>query len=340
MGRRAVQVVLFLVTGIALFFLMIELLARRNNRIERRKRAVQGDRLYARVVGDGKTPIVFIAGLQATSSYWEGRFDPLAERHRVIYLDLLGFGDSPWPDVEYTLDDQLAAIEKTLAALNASDEITLVGHSFGTIVAAHYAAAHPGQVRQLVLLGAPVFANEQEARKRIWDMSTLAALFSLRPLIAREACLVMGAFRPQLQWLLPKITDDYPDAVIADSVEHFWPSVSGSLDILLQRPISVPIEAVGSETTFIHGRSDTVTPISRIHELAASHGATVVEVAGGHHTYVNGASAEVIRVIRDHRPANPRFDGTDETRPVQQRSSMSGALSSYGSPHESIARRF
>lgn len=299
MGRRALGVVLFLVTAAVLFVPLVELLARRNNAIEKRRRAALGDRLYAKVVGDRGSPIVFMAGLQATSSYWQGQFDALSDGHRVIYLDLLGFGDSPWPDLDYTLDDQLRAIERTLVELDASDEVTLVGHSFGTIVAAHYAAAHPTEVRQLVLLGAPVFANEQDARERIWDMSTLAALFSLRPLIAREACLLMGAFRPQLRWLLPKITDEYPDAVAADSVEHFWPSISGSLDILLERPIAVPLQSIGSKTTFIHGRSDTVTSLPRIHDLAASAGASVVELAGGHHTYVQEASEEVTRVIHD-----------------------------------------
>lgn len=300
MTSRILRVAGLLIIAIALFLFVIELLARRNNAIERRKRASRGDLLYARVIGERGTPVVFIAGLQATSSYWGSSFDSLSDRHRVIYLDLLGFGKSPWPEGEYTLDDQLAAIERTLARMGAADEVTLVAHSFGTIVAAQYAATHPGQIRQVVLLGAPVFANEEEARERIWDMSTLAALFSLRPLIARETCLFMGAFRPQLRWLLPKIMNQYPDAVAADSVEHFWPSISGSIDILLERPIVVPLQVIGPGTTFIHGRSDSVTPLSRIHEVAASTGASVIEVDGDHHTYVKGTSRDVTTAIHNH----------------------------------------
>lgn len=302
MGKRIFWFAVSLGLAVVALLAIAELLARRNNALARAARADHGDLLYTKLAGDRGTPVVFIPGLQATSGYWQGRFDSLSDRHRVIYLDLLGFGRSPWPDADYTLDDQLEAIERTLASLDADRDVTIVAHSFGTIVAAYYAAAHPGQVRQLVLLGTPVFASEAEARKRIWDMSTLAALFSLRPLLAREGCILMGAFRPQLRRLLPRIVNDLPDEVVADSVEHFWPSIRGSIDILLDKPVEIPLQSAGSKTTLVHGGSDTVTSLARIHAVAEQNGATVVEVAGGHHAYVNEAADQVIEAIRDHPP--------------------------------------
>ena len=167
MVSKILRVAGALTVTVALSLLAIELLARGNNARERRKRAALGDSLYARVNGDGGRPVIFIAGLQATSSYWGTSFDSLSDHHRLIYLDLLGFGNSPWPEADYNLADQIGAIERTLAQMEATEEVTLVAHSFGTIVAAHYAATHPGEVRQIVLLGAPVFANEKEARERI-----------------------------------------------------------------------------------------------------------------------------------------------------------------------------
>lgn len=57
-----------------------------------------GDRLYTEVRGQGDA-VVFLAGLTATTHFWQGAFDPLAKTHRLIFVDALGFGQSPLPEV-------------------------------------------------------------------------------------------------------------------------------------------------------------------------------------------------------------------------------------------------
>ena len=55
----------------------------------------------------GAPPVVLIHGIHAAASAWEMRelFERLAEDHRVYALDLLGFGASERPEIDY--DDQL-----------------------------------------------------------------------------------------------------------------------------------------------------------------------------------------------------------------------------------------
>ncbi|HEV7242049.1 MAG TPA: alpha/beta hydrolase [Thermoanaerobaculia bacterium] len=296
---RRVRVVLVRVAGaVIVLTLAVEVLARWNVRREQQRRAYLGDRLFTEVVGDRGDPVVFIAGLQGSTRYWSHGFDDLTKNRRVIYIDLVGFGRSPWPDIAYTLDDHLGYLRRTLVAAGATRNVTIVAHSFGTIVAAHYAARFPADIRRMVLLGTPVYDNEEEGRQRIWDMSPLAAMFSLRPILAREACLLMGAARPLFRWAMPRLMHDVPPAVAEDAVLHSWPSIRGAINnILLARPIARPLQSVGRKTTLVHGTRDTITPLPRIRELALETGATVLVMNCDHHGYAREGRAAIIEVI-------------------------------------------
>src|SRR5689334_10305877 len=97
----------------------------------RAERARLGNLLHTEIRGQGD-PVVFLAGLPATTHFWQGSFDPLAKTRRLIFVDTLGFGRSPLPDVEYTLEDHLGALRRTLVAERATRRVTFVAHSFGT----------------------------------------------------------------------------------------------------------------------------------------------------------------------------------------------------------------
>ncbi|NJM33903.1 MAG: alpha/beta hydrolase [Rhodomicrobium sp.] len=84
--------------------------------------------------GAGK-PIVFIHGLGASSYTWSKITPELARTHRVIAIDLKGFGQSDKPlDEHYTIFDQARLVEDYIAR-NKLTGVTLVGHSFGGGVA-------------------------------------------------------------------------------------------------------------------------------------------------------------------------------------------------------------
>jgi pimeloyl-ACP methyl ester carboxylesterase len=82
-----------------------------------------------------------------------GVFDALAETNRVIAFDRPGFGHSERPRTTvWTPAAQAGLIAGALAAIGCRPA-TVVGHSFGTMVAAEMALAHPGVAASLVLLG-------------------------------------------------------------------------------------------------------------------------------------------------------------------------------------------
>ncbi|MCM2315409.1 MAG: alpha/beta hydrolase [Thermoanaerobaculia bacterium] len=295
--RRRTKVLLGLAGATIVAVAAVHVAAMLDMKRERRARLYLGDRLYTESRGSGP-PIVFLPGMQCSTRFWDGSFDSLAGTHRLIFVDELGFGRSPWPeDSPYDLEDQLAALRRTLVALDATHDVTLVAHSFGTVIAANYAATWPGEVRRVVLLGTPVWGSESEARERIKSMSTLGWTFLANRPLAVATCTAMCAFRPALRRVLPALDRSRPPDVVRDSVLHDLGSVDGAVGIMMHNPIATPVQAIGPRVVFVHGRQDVVTPLETVEKLARASGARLIVVDSDHHHYLTRALSEVSSAI-------------------------------------------
>ena len=108
--------------------------------------------------GEGD-PILLLHG-QPTSSYlWRNVIPHLSDRARVIAPDNIGFGKSDRPDIDYSYANHVSYIEGFIEALGLED-VTVVGHDWGSAFALDYAARHPDNVKAVALLEAimaPVF---------------------------------------------------------------------------------------------------------------------------------------------------------------------------------------
>lgn len=279
---------------------VVEVVAAIRVRRLRAERAHLGDRLYTEIRGKGP-PVVFLAGLPATTHFWQGSFDSLGQTQRLIFVDTLGFGRSPLPDVEYTLEDHLSALRRTLVAEGATRRVTFVAHSFGTLLAAYYAARYPDEVERLWLLGTPVFADEQEARAHISEMSSMGGIFTLNPILAREACKLHEAtVSPALARIVPLFLPDTPPEIAREGLLHTWQSFDGTLrNIVLTKPIATPLAHIGSKVTFVHGRADHITPVARVRALAAETGARVIETDDDHVSYLSQSAGRVLAAVEE-----------------------------------------
>jgi pimeloyl-ACP methyl ester carboxylesterase len=94
---------------------------------------------------------------------------------RIIMPDLPGFGSSgAFASGTHSVEHYGTFITDFMAALGLGPDTVLLGHSFGSIVAAHFVAAHPGAVSPLILIN-PIAAPALEGPKGI--MTKLAVLY-------------------------------------------------------------------------------------------------------------------------------------------------------------------
>ncbi len=116
--------------------------------------------LHYQVLGNarGRT-LVLLHPLGADGRMWRDCAPLLAERHRLLIYDRRGAGRSPGAAEPQTLERELADLESVLAAIGAAEAIP-VGCAMGSMVAAAYAARHPGRVPALVLSTCPLRVAE------------------------------------------------------------------------------------------------------------------------------------------------------------------------------------
>ncbi len=112
--------------------------------------------------GEGD-PVVLVHGIASSSVTFERLIPLLEPRHRVIAIDLLGFGGSPAPPgASYTIEEHVAALDRTLRAVHPRGAVTVVGHSMGALIAIRYAAMRPSRVAHLILVSPPVYLAPRE----------------------------------------------------------------------------------------------------------------------------------------------------------------------------------
>lgn len=101
--------------------------------------------------GEHGPGVVLLHNGGTSHSIWRHQIADLATDHRVVAVDLPGFGASPLPSQPIDLETHV----ELLSALIQHDElapVTLIGNCMGSAIAAGIAARHPGSVRALVLI--------------------------------------------------------------------------------------------------------------------------------------------------------------------------------------------
>ena len=106
------------------------------------------------VIDMGEGPaMVFVHGLSGSWPNWLEQVPVFARDHRVVAMDLPGFGHSPMPSEHITISAYGRILDDLLETLAVS-AATLVGNSMGGFVATELAIAYPQRVERLVLVSA------------------------------------------------------------------------------------------------------------------------------------------------------------------------------------------
>jgi pimeloyl-ACP methyl ester carboxylesterase len=111
-------------------------------------------------------PIVFVHGLSGSWPNWLEQLPVLAKEHRVLTLDLPGFGHSPMPTGEISIAGYARLLDQLLKE-RGIDAAAVVGNSMGGFIGAELAGAFPQRVERLVLVsaaGISTFGDPRVAR--------------------------------------------------------------------------------------------------------------------------------------------------------------------------------
>lgn len=239
----------------------------------------KGRPLFVRRTGERGPLLVFLPGIGATTRYWELVVAPLADRYRLAFVDLLGFGRSPKPWTTYSVDRHLAELARVITPLAAAGPVTLVGHSLGARLAVAYAARHPEQVQRLVLVSMPYFAGGDNAKRFLerrdhgW-MWTHMVPFAVTCLLGRRL----------LGWAAPMLAGDVPREVAEDLKQMTWRSSTSTMwEVIYRYDLTADFERLAPEmpVTFLHGDQDRSAPLDRIRDMLRVRPSAALRVRAG-----------------------------------------------------------
>jgi pimeloyl-ACP methyl ester carboxylesterase len=207
-------------------------------------------RLRYRDIGQGDA-VILIHGLSRSLDDWNGVGDSLALDHRVIALDVRGFGKSTRFTDRARLGRQMAEDVVRLMDNLGIRRAHLAGHSMGAAIAAKIATVYPDRVSSVALLAGPFYEDTLTFGN---DQRGFATEIEQR-----------RSMKTLIRWLFPTAPDSIVVALNADAMSHNDPATIAaamrSMDALLVLPRSAG--AIRAPTVVIVGGGDPLLPQSR-----------------------------------------------------------------------------
>ncbi len=133
-------------------------------------------------------PLILLHGIGSRGVSWWPVVDRLAERFRLVALDLRGHGDSAKPTAGYRLADYAADLDDLLDALDL-DRPRILGHSLGGMVALTWAIDHPERAAAIAL-------EDSALRSGRWSLPAFDEWLALNAMSATEAAAAFASRYP------------------------------------------------------------------------------------------------------------------------------------------------
>ncbi len=224
------------------------------------------------------TPIIFIHGNWATSSWWELLLEKLPDGFRGIAYDMRGRGRTGGPDSDYGIRS-LAADLKVFAEAVGLDRFHVVGHSLGTAVAMQFALDHLERVHSLTVV-APVWVDGLHMNQTEKDRQ-------------RELKADRRLFGEQMKSLCPKVPDGpFWIRLLDEGHQQRLEAALGVVDAFENWKPGDFLRSIHCPKLVIAGEKDPLFNVNVVQRAAAALGADCVLMHGvGHGPIIEATDA-------------------------------------------------
>jgi pimeloyl-ACP methyl ester carboxylesterase len=238
--------------------------------------------------GDDRPAVMFIHGLSGCWQNWLENIPHFARNHRVIAVDLPGFGESEMPVEPISMKGYSDTIDALMTELGI-DTAQIVGNSMGGFIGAELAIQHPARVERLVLVAAAGLSVEYIRTERTHGLRHRAenvAFFYIGWLASRSQTV---ARRRRLRSLLLLLVAAHPQKLPPElTIEQVSgsgkPGFSDALDAMLDYPLRDRLEKITCPTFIVWGDKDRLVPVkdAAVFEKLISDSRAVVYKDTGH----------------------------------------------------------
>ncbi len=212
-----------------------------------------------------RPPLIFIHGLSGCWQNWLEQIPRFARDHRVIAVDLPGFGQSEMPADPISISNYADTIDALMDELGI-DTARIVGNSMGGFIGAELAIQYPARVERLVLVAAAGLSIESIRTERTHGLRHRAeniVFFSLGNLAAQSH---QVALRPRLRHAVLLLVAAHPrklpGPLAAQQVLGSGkPGFSDALEAMCRYPLRDRLEQIACPTLVLWGDKDRLVPV-------------------------------------------------------------------------------
>ena len=218
-------------------------------------------------VGVGSVPLVLVHGLSGYIPMWKKNIGALAQRHRVIAVDLPGYGKSDKPRASYSMSFFAETLMGLLDTLGVPRAI-LVGHSMGGQVSMHVALRATERVHALVLTS-PAGIETFSASEGAFLRSLVTPAFTYYATNSTIRARHEANFR-----VMPTdagfLVSDRIAIRDARKFKAYCHVIKNSVRGMLDEPVNAHLHQLGAPTLILFGDTDKLIPNPVLHRGTAA----------------------------------------------------------------------
>ncbi|HEY1537761.1 MAG TPA: alpha/beta fold hydrolase [Solirubrobacteraceae bacterium] len=230
-------------------------------------RWVRVEERWMNLVDIGEGPVVLMVhGLSGSWQNWLENIPYFARDHRVIAVDLPGFGESEMPAEKISISRYADTIDALLDVLEIDQPVRLVGNSMGGFIGAELAIRYPARIERLVLVAAAGLSVETIRTQRQEGLRHRAeniAFFNIGWVASRSPAITR---RPRLRSAVLLLVTAHPDRLPSpltyEQVKGSGkPGFSDALEALCNYPIRTRLTEIECPTFIVWGDKDRLVPL-------------------------------------------------------------------------------
>lgn len=225
-------------------------------------------------VGEGDI-ILLLHGWGSNITLFDGIIKTLSPAHRVIALDMPGFGKTPEPPEPWCVDDYVDFVTKFLGNLNIK-EFSAVVHSFGGRV---LFKMNSKEELSFVINKAVLIDSAGIMPKKTWKQKTSLRLYkTARNIMSTKV----------LHFLYPDAVENMRKKRGSADYNNATPTMRATLVKVVNEDLKPLISKLNCPTLIIWGDADTATPISdaKLMESLIPDAGLVVCEGAGHYSFL------------------------------------------------------
>ena len=253
--------------------------------------------------------LVFVHGLGASWQSWLENIPDFAADHRVVAMDMPGFGHSEMPEDEISIEYYAQWLCRLFDALEI-ESAAVVGNSMGGFVGAELAIREPERVQRLGVVSAAILWQTYKRAQPLLRLARLTDAMAARAL-ARTTDDI--ATRPRLRsWALASAGFRYPHHVSRELAHEMVRSARRTdgflpaLEALADFPLEEELPKIGCPTLIVWGAHDALVKVKdaeRLEELIPNARREVFERTG--HVAMLERPERFNRLLRDFLAEEP-----------------------------------